>query len=163
MPFELPRQDPCFFCEVIEGREEKGIVEETDQTLTFVNWRQFEVGQVYVIPRRHAPTLLDLAEDEGAAIFRAVRRVADALVRAYEPDGLTLYQNNGVASLQEVPHFHMHVVPRRNAASRWGSGPPHIAILEGRMPLKKHSDVRISMEQEHEVAAHIRRHMRQAG
>jgi histidine triad (HIT) family protein len=160
MAFELPRQDPCFFCEVIEGRQEKGIVEMTAETLTFVNWNQFEVGQVYVIPRRHAPTLLDLTEDEGAAIFQAVRRVAAALIWAYEPDGLTLYQNNGVASLQEVPHFHMHVVPRRNETGKWDAGPQHIAILEGRMPLKTKGDVRIGMVQEQEVAAHVRRHMR---
>ena len=30
----------------------------------------------------------------------------------YEPDGMTIYQNNGVASGQEIPHVHMHVVPR---------------------------------------------------
>ncbi len=27
-------------------------------------------------------------------------------------NGLTIYQNNGVASGQEIPHFHVHVVPR---------------------------------------------------
>ncbi len=160
MDFKLPEQDPCFFCEVIAGREDKGVVEATGETLTFVGQRQYEVGQVFVIPRRHAPTLLDLTEDEGAAIFRAVHRVADALVRAYEPDGLTLYQNNGVASLQEVPHFHMRVVPRRLENSKWDPGPPHIAILEGKVPLKTTEDVRIGMDEEHRVAAHIRRYLR---
>ena len=78
--------DPCFLCEVIAGREEKGIVEETDQTLTLVNWRQFEVGQVYVIPRRHAPTLFELTDEEATAIIHTVRRVAVALLKAYKPD-----------------------------------------------------------------------------
>ncbi len=44
MPIELPKGDPCAFCEVIEGRMVKGIVEETDLTLTQVNWNQFEEG-----------------------------------------------------------------------------------------------------------------------
>lgn len=36
-------------------------------------------------------------------------------------------------SAQEVPHFHLHVVPRRKD-SDWGFGPPHIARLERRPP-----------------------------
>ena len=92
MPIELPLGpggadrgktavpgDPCYFCEAIAGRSEKAIVEETDLTLTLVNWMQFELGQVYVIPRRHAPTLFDLTDEEAVAVFHTVRRIADAL------------------------------------------------------------------------------------
>ena len=130
MPIELPPNpggarrgtqpcpdDPCFLCEAIAGREDKGIVEETEQTVTMVNWKQFELGQVYVIPRRHAPTLFDLTDDEAIAIMEAVRRVADAFVRAYDPEGLNLIQNNGMVAGQDAPHFHMHVVPRRRVGS----------------------------------------------
>ena len=150
---------PCFLCEVIGGREEKGIVEETDLTLTLVNWKQFELGQVYVIPRRHVPTLFDLTENEASAIMRAVRRVATALLEAYDPDGLNLIQNNGVVAGQEAPHFHMHVVPRRKVGSDWGNGPPHIAVLEGKQPTKPKRDVQVSLEREHEIADHIKRHL----
>ena len=150
---------PCFMCEVIAGREEKGIIEETDLTLTLVNWNQFEWGQVYVIPRRHAPTLLDITNDEAAAIIHAVRRVADAQIRAYDPDGLNLIQNNGVIAGQEAPHFHMHVVPRRREDSNWGSGPPHIAVLEGKQPTKPTRPYRITLEQEYQIAAEISRWM----
>ena len=149
----------CYMCEVVEGRAEKGIVEETDLTLTLVNWAQFEVGQVYVIPRRHAPTLFDLTSEEAEAVMHAVRRVADALLRAYDPDGLNLIQNNGVTAGQSAPHFHMHVVPRRRVGSEWGNGPPHIAVIEGKMPIRPERDVIVSLEREHEVAAYIRRHL----
>ena len=151
--------DPCFLCEVIAGREEKGVVEETDQTLTLVNWKQYELGQVYVIPRRHAPTLLDLTDDEMDAVMSAVRRVARALVRAYDPDGMNLIQNNGAVAGQDAPHFHMHVVPRRRHGSDWGSGPPHIAVLEGKEPVSPKRDVLVSLEREHEIAEHIGRHL----
>ena len=153
-PFELPDMTPCVFCELIAGRLEKGLVEETELTLTIVNIRQYEVGQSLVIPRRHAPTILDLTDEELTAVMDAVRRVSVALVRAYAPDGITLYNNNGVASMQEVPHFHMHVVPRRKS-SLWGDGPLHIAALERRSQdiLDK---VQISIEREHEIAEEIR-------
>lgn len=175
MPIEIPTgpggarrgkrpspSDPCFLCEVIAGREDKGVVEETVETLTFVNWQQFELGQVYVIPRRHAPTLFDLTDDEATAIMRAVHRVAEALLNAYDPDGLNLIQNNGVIAGQEAPHFHMHVVPRRKVGSDWGNGPPHIAALEGKEPTAPTRDVQVTLEREYEIADFIRRHLPQS-
>ena len=124
-----------------------------------INWKQFELGQVYVIPRRHAPTLFDLSDDEANAIMQAVRRVADALVRAYDPEGLNLIQNNGVVAGQDVPHFHMHVVPRRRVGSDWGNGPPHIAKLEGKAPTSPTHDVTVSLEREYEIAEEIKQHL----
>ena len=148
---------PCYFCEAVAGRTEKAIVEETALTLTLVNWKQYELGQVYVIPRRHAPTLFDLTDEEAAAVMRTVRRIAGALVRAYDPDGLNLIQNNGVAAGQQVPHFHVHVVPRRRVGGDWGDGPPHIAALEGKTRVKPSRDVTVSVEEEHEIARRVRR------
>ena len=144
---------------MIAGREDKGIVEETDQTLTFVNWKQFELGQVYVNPRRHAPTLYDLTDEEATANMHAVRRVAKAILKAYGPDGLNLIQNNGVVVGQEAPHFHLHVVPRRKEGSDWGNGPPHIAALEGKQPTTPSRDVLVSLEREYEIVDEIRRHL----
>ena len=153
-PFELPVMTPCVFCELIDGRLDKGLVEETELTLTIVNIRQYEIGQSLVIPRRHAPTILDLTDEESAAVMDAIRRVSAALVKAYSPDGITLYNNNGVASMQEVPHFHMHVVPRRKS-SLWGDGPLHLAALERRSSdiLDK---VEIDIRRENEIAEEIR-------
>ena len=153
-PFELPVMTPCVFCEMMAGRVDMGLVEETDLTLTIVNIRQFEVGQVFVIPRRHAPTVLDLTGDESAALMDAVRRVSAALVKTYSPDGITLYNNNGLASMQEVPHFHMHVVPRRKS-SLWGDGPLHLAALE-RRSREILDQVEIDIERERDIAEEIR-------
>lgn len=130
--FKLPDAETCHFCERLAVNEPPGLVAETDLTATLVNARQHQEGQVIVIPRRHAPTVLDLSEEEAVDAFRAARRVAQALIEAFEMDGMLLYQNNGVASGQEVAHFHLHVCPQRFASSRWGNEPPHIADALGR-------------------------------
>jgi histidine triad (HIT) family protein len=130
VPIELPPAAACRFCERIAGtRDDWAVISEDDLSLSFVNPAQFEAGQSLVIPRRHAPTILDLRDDEAAAVWQAVRAMCAAMVRAYDPDGITIYQNNGVASLQAVPHAHVHVVPRRYG-SGWGEGPPHLAALD---------------------------------
>jgi diadenosine tetraphosphate (Ap4A) HIT family hydrolase len=130
MPIRLPEMDPCYFCQIREGAIERwNVVEQTQLTFTVLNGRQFEVGQCMVVPMRHAPTLLDLTPEEDAAVMSAARRVAQVMVTAFDPDGILLYQNNGVGSAQEVPHFHLHVVPRRQG-SEWGLGPPHLARVQ---------------------------------
>jgi diadenosine tetraphosphate (Ap4A) HIT family hydrolase len=105
------------------------VLEATDLTLSVLTITQFEVGQSLVIPRRHAPTLLDLSEEECVAIMAAARRLMRAMLDSLQPLGVLLYQNNGVWSGQEVPHFHLHVVPR-SPGSDWGVGPPQVARLE---------------------------------
>ncbi|MCC8361626.1 HIT family protein [Lysobacter sp. A6] len=127
---ELPVRDPCDLCEVA-GREERwAIIDESEHTLTVINPWQFETGQCCVITRRHVATLLDLSREECESILVAAKRVAEALVKAYDPLGILTFQNNGVYSGQETPHFHFHVVPRQ-AGSDWGIGPPQLATFDG--------------------------------
>ncbi|WP_091635480.1 HIT family protein [Lysobacter sp. cf310] len=128
---ELPIRDPCDLCEGMAGREERwAVVDEGEHTLTVINPWQFEVGQCCVITRRHVATLLDLSDPECGAVMAAAKRVAEALVRAYRPLGILTFQNNGVFSGQETPHFHFHVVPRQRG-SDWGIGPPQLATFDG--------------------------------
>jgi len=88
---ELPIRDPCDLC--LAAREEGWkVIEEGELTLTLINPRQFEIGQCCVITRRHVPTLLDLSDQECAAVLAAARRVAQALVQAYRPLGILTFQ-----------------------------------------------------------------------
>lgn len=123
MQIELPIQDPCEICEGLAART--AIVAESEYTTTMVNPWQFETGQCCVVTRRHVATLLDLTNEEGAAVFEAAREIAHALLATYEPLGLLTFQNNGVYSGQGVPHYHFHVVPRQ-PGSDWGIGPPQL-------------------------------------
>ena len=130
MTFPLPKMEPCYLCAIVEGKSASwNVIDRGELTVTIFNGRQFEIGQCMVLPVRHAPTLLDLTEREEAAVMAAARRLTSVMVSAFSPDGVLLYQNNGIGSGQEVPHFHLHVVPRR-PNSDWGFGPPHIARLE---------------------------------
>jgi histidine triad (HIT) family protein len=155
MPIVLPEMQPCPFCEIVSGAADRwSLVEEAELTLTVLNGRQYEIGQCMVLLKRHAPTLLDLNAVEHTAVLAAAARVSRAMNAAFDPDGILLYQNNGVGSGQEVPHFHLHVVPRRSG-SDWGVGPPHIARLEEKSP-PEHLDHAAVTEQKRLTANEIR-------
>lgn len=127
---ELPVRDPCDLCETAAREDRWAVIDESEHTLTVINPWQFEVGQCCVITRRHVATLLDLSAQECAAVLVSAKRVAEALVRTYRPLGILTFQNNGVFSGQETPHFHFHVVPRQKG-SDWGIGPPQLATFDG--------------------------------
>jgi diadenosine tetraphosphate (Ap4A) HIT family hydrolase len=141
MPLRLPDLTPCYFCEIVAGRiHQWGVIEQAALTLAILNGRQYEIGQCIVFPRRHAPTLLDLTGEEAEAVIAAAQRLSHMIMRAFDPDGLLLYQSNGLGSGQEVPHFHLHVVPRRTNGG-WGGGPPLLAEVERGAVSLDHTEV----------------------
>lgn len=167
---QLPEQQPCEFCEGFAGRDPTwAVVEECPVTATVVNPSQYELGQCCVITKRCVGTLLDLNEEESAAIIRAAKRVAAALVNKYQPLGVLTFQNNGVYSGQEVPHYHFHVVPRQ-PGSDWGIGPPQLAVMDGAGrkrgtvhdasgDAERRQRVQVPVEVLHETAKAIRQHI----
>ena len=103
----------CVFCEIVAGRAEASIVHQDDRTLAFMDLRQPTEGHVLVVPKRHVPDVFALDDDDAAALMRAATRIANALRSVVPMDGLTLWMSNGAAAGQEVPHVHLHLLPRR--------------------------------------------------
>jgi histidine triad (HIT) family protein len=120
VPIALANGEMCQVCELVADRFPAAtLVRRTAQTISLVVPRQREAGHLIVSPLRHAPTLMGLTDEEVRALAIETRAMARALARVYDVDGLLVYQNNGTASFQEVPHVHVHVVPRRHG-SEWG-------------------------------------------
>lgn len=102
----------CPFCAILAQRAPASIVAEDSTVIAFMDLRQPVPGHVLIVPRRHVPDIYDLTSDEGAAIMHLALRVAHAQRRAFDPQGMNLWQSNGEVAGQEVWHFHLHVAPR---------------------------------------------------
>jgi diadenosine tetraphosphate (Ap4A) HIT family hydrolase len=102
----------CVFCRILDGGEPASLVYEDAQTIAFMDLRQPNPGKTLVIPRRHAETIDALDEATAASLGQTVVRVARAVQRAFAPPGLTLQQFNGAVAGQDVPHVHVHIIPR---------------------------------------------------
>ena len=102
----------CVFCKIRDGQVPAVKLHEDDRTVAFMDINPINEGHVLVMSRAHAATLTEASEEDLVAVIRTVRRMARALEAALSPDGINLFQANGEAAFQSVPHFHMHVIPR---------------------------------------------------
>ena len=74
-----------------------------------------------VIPVQHRVTLLDLDPAEHVALMDGVVRATRAVVGAFDPEGVAVWQNNGVPAHQSVPHVHFHVAGTLpGGGTEWG-------------------------------------------
>lgn len=103
----------CPFCAIVHGRAPASVIAETERAVAFIGFRQVVTGHVLVVPRAHVENIYALEAEDAAAVMTLAARVARALRAAFDPPGLNLWQSNGDAGGQEVPHFHLHVQPRR--------------------------------------------------
>ncbi|MCX7140634.1 MAG: HIT family protein [Proteobacteria bacterium] len=102
----------CIFCRIIEGTIPSTRVHEDELTLAFMDIGQVNPGHVLVTTRTHVENIFGLDNRLAAAVFQTTTRMARAIESVYSPDGVSLYQANGVAAGQTVFHFHLHLVPR---------------------------------------------------
>jgi histidine triad (HIT) family protein len=102
----------CIFCEILAARAPCHRVYEDDLTLALMDLFPVAPGHTLVIPRRHAENLFEIDADSLAAVSRASRKLARAIRKALNPDGLMVMQLNGVAAGQTVFHYHAHLIPR---------------------------------------------------
>lgn len=103
----------CIFCKIIAGEIPSIKVFEDGNTLAFMDINPLSEGHLLVVPKKHFTTLFDADDESLAQTFSVVRKLAVALQKTLGIDSLNLLQANGRWAVQSVPHFHVHVIPRR--------------------------------------------------
>ena len=102
----------CLFCQILAGTMPAEVVFEARGALAFLDKFPSARGHTLVIPRAHAPTLLEL-DDEGVGdLFRAVQAVTCKVRDALRPVAFNIGWNHGRAAGQHVFHLHVHILPR---------------------------------------------------
>lgn len=102
----------CVFCKIIAGEIPAAKVYEDEKVLAFLDIAPFNFGHTLVIPKAHFHGVSDLSDDYRDALFAAAAKIAPAVMRATGALGFNLLMNNGQVAGQEVPHAHLHIIPR---------------------------------------------------
>lgn len=102
----------CIFCAIVAGSAPAHRVFEDDRVLIFMDLFPAHAGHALVIPKAHAESLFEVTTEDLRAVATRSKTLAEAMRRAYAPDGIAVMQLNGAAAGQTVFHYHMHLIPR---------------------------------------------------
>lgn len=103
----------CTFCNLIHGAAEVSICHEDADAIAFMDIQPVNNGHVLVVPREHHESLLDVPEELGIHLFKVTMRLANAVRAVSGHDAMNIVVNSGAAAGQDEPHYHVHIIPRR--------------------------------------------------
>ena len=110
----------CIFCKIVNGEVPAKIIFETTNSLAFMDAFPLTKGHSLVIPKKHYEKIQDISSEENSELFETVKKV---ISKVDTITGATLVAiHNGKESGQEIPHVHVHLIPRSNEDS---AGPVH--------------------------------------
>ena len=105
----------CVFCKIVAGDIPAKILKETEHSISFLDAFPVAKGHTLVIPKNHREKLQDLNEVENKDLFSLVHQMASKIDSI---TGATLLAiHNGKEAGQEVPHLHVHLIPRSKSDS----------------------------------------------
>jgi histidine triad (HIT) family protein len=104
----------CIFCKIVNKEIPATQVYEDETVLAFMDIGPIVKGHVLVIPKTHYDPVTETPDEIIAQVHLVAKKIAQAQMNALGADGVNIMQNNGAAAGQEVPHLHVHVIPRFN-------------------------------------------------
>jgi len=110
----------CIFCKIAKKEISSKIIAETKKSIAFLDAFPLSRGHTLVIPKCHYEKVQDMTDMDNADLFNTVHKVISKVDKL---TGATLLAiHNGKDSGQEIPHVHVHLIPRQSSDQ---AGPVH--------------------------------------
>lgn len=104
----------CIFCKIVSGQVPYMKVYEDEHTLVFMDIAGDVDGHMVAIPKKHIENILDCDTESLNQLMLAVKKVSNHCVENCGFDGVNLLNASDSSAGQSVPHFHIHIIPRKN-------------------------------------------------
>lgn len=118
----------CIFCKIINGEIPSMKVYEDDEFLAFMDINPAVRGHTLVIPKYHCRNILDTPENVGKNFYNVISKVSNAVKKAFNAEGIYVFQQNENAAGQEVFHSHVHIIPRYKGDEFGKYSPPRLKV-----------------------------------
>lgn len=109
-----PTSGHCTFCDLIRGAAEVSIVYEDATAIAFLDIQPVNPGHLLVVPREHYEVLQDIPGHVGAHLYELATRLIPAVQTAAGASDMNIVVNSGAAAGQNVMHYHIHLIPRKD-------------------------------------------------
>jgi histidine triad (HIT) family protein len=104
----------CIFCSIVKGDAPSNKIYENERVLAFLDNHPSAPGHTLIIPKTHVTRLEELDERDAEAVLMVLYRLVGGIQKALGAPSSTIGINNGPEAGQEVPHLHIHVIPRKS-------------------------------------------------
>ena len=105
----------CVFCKIASKEIPAKILVETDSCLGFLDAFPLAKGHALVIPKNHYEKIQNIPKELNIELFTMVHELISKIDSL---TGSTLVAiHNGKESGQEIPHVHVHLIPRSKTDS----------------------------------------------
>lgn len=109
----MPEQN-CPFCGIASHRLLGRIIYEDAHSCVFLDIAGDVDGHMLAVPKQHFTNVMDCDTDTLYHLMDAVQTVSrHCMELGYE--GVNLLNASGPCAGQSVPHFHIHIIPRKPA------------------------------------------------
>ena len=103
----------CIFCKIISGEIPSRKIFADEWTYAFMDVAQDVDGHILVVPKAHRKNILDCDEETLAQLMRTVKKISNHLTEKCRYNGVNLLNASDESAGQSVPHFHIHIIPRK--------------------------------------------------
>nr|AIF19748.1 histidine triad (HIT) protein (hit) [uncultured marine thaumarchaeote KM3_87_F05] len=110
----------CIFCKIVNKEIPSRIITETENSIAFLDAFPVSHGHTLVIPKNHYEKVQDMTDIDNNDLFDTVHKVISKVDKLTGSTLLAIH--NGKDSGQEIPHVHVHLIPRESDDQ---AGPVH--------------------------------------
>jgi len=100
----------CLFCKIANKEISSRIITETENSIAFLDAFPVSRGHTLVIPKNHYEKVQDMTDVDNNDLFDTVHKVISKVDKLTGSTLLAIH--NGKDSGQEIPHVHVHLIPR---------------------------------------------------
>ncbi|QTX03127.1 diadenosine tetraphosphate hydrolase [Candidatus Phytoplasma luffae] len=100
------------FTKIIKREIPGYIIYEDDLVIAFLDIIQATKGHTLVVTKDEYITIEEVPENVFQHLFMIVQKISKALIQTFRCPGINLLNNNGICSGQQIPHYHVHLLPR---------------------------------------------------
>ncbi len=102
----------CIFCRIANGEIPSPLVFESRNFIVIKDIHPKAPGHSLVISKKHFATFIDLPRDLYREFLDTIKDATEKILASVGKRAFNLVMNNFHEAGQEVPHMHLHIIPR---------------------------------------------------
>ena len=104
--------EPSLFTKIIKGEIPASYIAKHDSWVAFLDINPRAEGHTLVVPVEQKQRIRDLSKESQHTLMEGVAIVSEKLCNHFGTSDCTIVVHDGPAAGQEIPHVHIHVIPR---------------------------------------------------